>query len=445
MPVREVSFMNKFLISRLGIQGWIWMILAVAFFFPIQGCFKPAGKVIRVTTWLGEPHFHLLADTVKDFEKQHPGYQVRLEYVPYTSYEEKITSEMAAGTTPDILMLAVNNYVDLQLRGVLTDLTDFAQKDGMDLKNDYPGVVKRFSPGGRLYVLPQDTSPMGLVYYNRKAFREAGLPYPKADWSWPEPFLSICQKLMKKDASGKVTRWAFCDSWITNCDNFLFSSGGNFVDDTEHPTRLALDTPEAIRGFQFYWDLMHKYRVVPAPAAIQSFGIGNSVAAMFMNGTVAMMDSGLWETPNFLKTKGLDFDVVSFPAGPTGLRRWATGGAGFAIAATCKDKALAWEVVKILCSETAVAQLAETGWVLPADRKLAASDAFLKSPGAPSKAILLDMPDHSVYEPFLKNWSEIYYGNVNAAMDKAWEGKQTPSEILPGLTKEINKKFFNQK
>jgi multiple sugar transport system substrate-binding protein len=314
------------------------------------------------------------------------------------------------------------------------------------LKDDFPGVLNRFSPGGRLYALPQDTAPAGLVYYNRKVFRDAGVPYPQKDWTWPEPFLSICQKLEKRDAKGKVIRWAYSESYLANYDNFLFSSGGAYVDDTDHPTRLTLDTPEALRGIQFLWDLVYKYKVAPLPTSVQTFSPGGSIEEMFMNGQLAMLDSGPWNTPKFLQDKNLDFDFVPFPAGPTGIKAWSTGGSAFAISKACKNKDLAWIVAKAITSDEVVSKLAQTGWILPANSKLANSDVYLKSPGAPSKALVLDMPQYAHYEPVMNGWDEILYGNLGPAMDKAWMGgSKTPTEILPGLTKEINRKFFNQK
>jgi multiple sugar transport system substrate-binding protein len=306
----------------------------------------------------------------------------------------------------------------------------------------YPGVLKRFSPEGHLSVLPQDTAPMGLVYYNKKLFREAGVPYPKAGWSWPEPFLSTCKKLVKRDAAGKTVQWAYCESYVTNCTNFLWTEGGLLVDDTDKPTRLTLDSPECLKGYRFYWDMMHKLGVTPSPSNLQGFGVNDSVESMFLNGKLAMMTTGLWQVPKFLAQPGLEFDVVPFPKGPTGIKAWGTGGSGFAVAKSCRNKGLAWDLAKTLCSDEVVSQLASTGWIMPAKKSLAKSDAFLKSPGPAGKAYLPDMPEFSRYEPFLKTWTEMYYGQVYPALDPVWNGDKTPEQTLPDVTAAVNRKYF---
>ena len=281
------------------------------------GCGPNANEgVVRVAVFTSDPSLiKILNAAAAGIESRHPGLKVRLENIPYNNYQDKITTLMAAGDAPDVISIEVGNFVDLYMRGAFEDLTPYFQKDGMDPKAYYATELKRFSPGDRLYAMPSDLAPTGLVYYNKKIFDEAGVPYPTAKWSWPEPFLSICEKLVKKDKDGKIIRWAYADPYGTIADNFLLSNGGYYTDSEDHPTRMALDRPEAIQAFQFRWDMIHTYHVSPTPSQIQAFNFGPGAESLFANGQIAMMDSGIWHTPGFV-AKGLDFDVVEFPRGP---------------------------------------------------------------------------------------------------------------------------------
>ncbi len=406
------------------------------------GCGKNV-QTIRLAQFLTDPILIAkINQLASDIEKRHPGLHIEVDNIPYNEYQEKITTQMAAGNAPDIVYVEVNNFVDLYLRGVFEDLTPYCQKDGLDLKGYYPGVLGRFSPGGKVYAIPQDTAPSGLMYYNRKFFREAGLPYPKAGWTWPEPFLSICQKLVQKDASGHVTRWAYIDAYGVQYENFLFSNGANYVDNTEHPTRMILDSPRALEAIRFRWAMIQKDHVSPDPSQIQTFNLSAGQEEMFANGRAAMISSGIWQTPRFLQNKDLDFDVVEFPGGPHGDRGWGTGGSGYALSKSSKRKDLAWMVLKEITSEASVSQLAGTGMIQPALMKLAQSDVFLKSPGPEHKGILLQMPARSHYEPFLPNWNEIYYGTLGPALDPVWLGRKKPVDAIPAVNQRINEKFF---
>src|SRR5258708_4438120 len=259
-----------------------------------MGCSKSDENTIRVADFLTDPVLiQIINDTLYDIEKQNPGLKIKLETTPYNDYQQKVTTQMSAGNAPDILFVEVNNFVDLYLRGVLEDLDPYVTKDQMDLKPYYASVVHRFSPNGHLFAVPQDTAPMGVMYYNKKIFDEAGVPYPTGKWSWPEPFLSICQKLIKKDATGKQVRWAYTEANPINIENFVFSAGGNWVNDTDHPTPFTVDMPEGMAAAEFRNDMINKYHVSPSIPEMQAFKYGMGVENMFIDVKIAMMSSGI--------------------------------------------------------------------------------------------------------------------------------------------------------
>jgi ABC-type glycerol-3-phosphate transport system substrate-binding protein len=225
----------------------------------------------------------------------------------------------------------------------------------------------------------------------------------------------------------------------------MYSNGGSYVDDTNHPTRFTADSPAVMEAARFRWDLTHKYHVAPTTSEVQAFGFANSTQSMFLNGQVAMMVSGVWNVPTFLEKKDLEFDVARFPMSPKGGKGWTTGGSGFAVCSQSKNKELAWKVAKELVSPSALSQLAATGMIQPALMRLSKSEVFLKAPGPAHKAILLDMPQYSHYSPFMANWSELMDSSYTNSMDRVWLGDKTPEEVLPVVTKNINEKYFSKK
>ena len=45
---------------------------------------------------------------------------------------------------------------------------------------------------------------------------------------------------------------------------FVWSNGGELVDDEDAPTRFALDTPEATEAMQKFFDLRREHLVIPS-------------------------------------------------------------------------------------------------------------------------------------------------------------------------------------
>ncbi|HVZ81481.1 MAG TPA: sugar ABC transporter substrate-binding protein [bacterium] len=426
-------------LSRLALALVLSPLLAV-----MAGCTN-GEKPIRVSVFTTDHVLvKILADTIKSIETTRPDIKVKVENIPYNEYQDKLTILLAANNAPDVISIEAGNFSDLYLRDAFEDLTPYFERDKMDPKAYYPTALKRFSPGGKIYALPSDIAPIGLLYYNKKIFDEAGVPYPTSKLQWPEPFLSMCKKLVKKDADGKQVRWAYADPYGPQADDFFLSNGGYYMDSEENPTRMALDDPRVMEAYRFRVDMIYKWHVSPTNSEVQNYSFNNGAEGMFMNGKVAMMCSGLWHTPTFLE-KGIPFDVVEFPKGPGGKRGWQSGGTGYAIWKGCKDKEKAWEVVKALAGEELVSKLAATGMIQPALIQVAKSDAFLKSPGAANKKILLDMPKYSHYMPFVKGWAEIWYGQVGPALDPMWLGNKTPEEVIPRLNADLNKRYFGKK
>lgn len=419
--------------------------LCCALLLSSAGCLlKPKNPPVRVAVFTTDVNaIKILAEACAEAGRKHPGLKVKMENIPYGEYQNKISTLMAAGNAPDVISVEVSNFADLQLRDVLEDLTPYVAKDQMDMKEFYPGIVDRFSPGGKLYAIPSDTAPFGLMYYNQTLFDEAKIPYPKPSWNWTD-FLAICKKLTKKDASGKFTRWGYGDPYGTNFDNFMLSNGGYYTDSETNPTRMALDSPAVMQAIKFRRDMIYVYGVSPSPAQLQSYSFGAGVEDMFLNGQVAMMSSGIWHTPRFLQKEGLRFDVVEFPRGPKGNQGWGTGGSGYAICKASKNKENAWIILKEITGEDITKKVASTGLVQPALKRIAESDVFLKAPGPANKKILLKMPLKAHYGPYMKGWPEIQDRYRNG-IDPIWLGTKKPEEVLPKLNAEINKRFFGKK
>jgi ABC-type glycerol-3-phosphate transport system substrate-binding protein len=99
------------------------------------------------------------------------------------TYMEKVLTQFAAGDAPDVIFTEVNNFKEFADKGVLVDLMPYIKRDGLDMNDYYRQIIERFTIDGKLYVLPRDIAPICVIYYNKKFFDQAGIPYPKSDWN----------------------------------------------------------------------------------------------------------------------------------------------------------------------------------------------------------------------------------------------------------------------
>ena len=340
-------------------------------------------------------------------------------------------TQIASGLAPDVIFVEVNNFVDLYLRGAFEPLNPYIQADHLNLGAYYPEVVDRFTVKNQTYIIPRDTAPIGVIYYNKKAFDEAKVPYPTDNWTWAD-FVAIGKKVMKRDATGKVTRWGFVDDWPL-FDAWVYDAGGSFTDNVKNPLKWTFATdPNTLKGIQFRTDMMNKYKMMLPPSALSAMG-GMGSSDLFVNGSVAMFLSGIWKTPHFREIKDFKWDVVMLPKSTSGYRAFSTGGSGYGILKSSTHKKEAWELIKYISGEEGAKRLAATGLAQPAIMSVANSSVFLDGKDPQNKKMLLEAMKYVKYNPMCKNWFEVHDSIIVPALDKVWNGDEAPADAMARL------------
>ena len=398
------------------------------------GTEKPGRIPIKVAFWGSPEEIEIISDTVNRWQKSHPDIEVKLEHIPFGSYVSKILTEIAGRSAPDIIASEVNMFVSFADKDIFVNLNPYMEKDkSFDLSDFFPEVVDRYTVDGKVLGIPRDTAPMACIYYNKKLFDEAGVAYPTDDWDWND-LLEKAKKLTKFDKDGKVIQYGFySDMW----PNFVLEAGGKLVDNVKHPKKCLLDLPESMEGLQFMVDLSHKYKVSPTSNTFRNLGLG--VIQMFLMQRVAMFHSGIWETPMIRKNKEFDWDIAMFPKGPTGIRKFATGGTAYNILNTSKHPDQAWEVLKALSGDEGQIILAESGLAQPANRKIAEGEHFAGSNKPPlNKKMLNEAVKYIVYDPFNSKWREIRDLYISPEFDLMFNNLKTVKATVDVITPKAN-------
>ncbi|HPO15745.1 MAG TPA: extracellular solute-binding protein [Candidatus Hydrogenedentes bacterium] len=252
------------------------------------------------------------------FNSLHTTYRVVLD--PANNMLEKVIVQSLAGVGPDVFDCYDGYWLHAFVRsGVALDCTDEMARRGVYAESMWPCVLPHTVLDGRLYGHAGNASPLA-VWYNKKLFREAGIPEPTADWTWDE-CIDIAKRLTKVDDRGRPIQFGLMvdkNQWRLV---FLGQWGANVF--SPEGTRCILDAPAAQDATQFYADLIHKHHVIPTvseeTAIAASGGWGNSCTAQFAEGRGAMSIGGRWwlcllRLPDFA---GLELGAVTMPHGPT--------------------------------------------------------------------------------------------------------------------------------
>jgi len=268
-----------------------------------------AEKELNFTYWGSTFEKKAVEDVIDDFNKSHPGVHVNAQHIPQ-NYDEKIMTMITGGNAPDVGYVMGDTVQLWANQGVTKNLSPYFASDP-DLGSRME--VSRYRIGDGIAATNAALESM-IIFYNKKLFDDAGVPYPPSKWTeawkWDE-FVNIAKKLTK-DKNGNnalspnfdpenIEVYGFGhDRWWGQWMPFVYSNGGRLISDDGKT--VLMDQPETIQALQKFADLSWKHHVSPTPAATKSFPNNN---VMLQTGKVAMSLNGHW---NILDISQMGFE-----------------------------------------------------------------------------------------------------------------------------------------
>ncbi|GIP22805.1 sugar ABC transporter substrate-binding protein [Paenibacillus sp. J22TS3] len=298
-------------------------------------------KMLRFATWDTGDALKIEQDIAKKFEAAHPGTKVQVEAYA-DGFDQKLAAGFGATNPPDVMyMWDFPTY-----HQSLEPLDSYASKDkDLNIDDFYPGLFNYGKIDGKLYGIPAGFTTR-VVYYNKKLFDEAKVPYPKDGWTWQD-FQSIAAKL--SDKSKKQYGFGVrAENDTYDLQGFVWSNGSSFISDDGKKIDGYMNSKETAEAIQMLGDM------VKNGSAVLTGGKGQqSGDDIFKAGKIAMWESGIWPLESF-KTSGIDVGTVEIPAFPGKPVKGVLAESALSIAKDSKQKDLAWEFVKFYVSNESI-------------------------------------------------------------------------------------------
>lgn len=256
---------------------------------------------LRLYSTSGESNLPATKTLLEEYKK-YSGNTVKLETIAGDGdvIYKKIDVDLSAGGDVDLIPLqnpivhakyASNNW--------LLPLNDIYKADGVDYEKEFGKNLTKFA-GDKIYSLPYNIGTWA-VFYNKKLFDDAKLPYPKGEWTWDQ-YIETAKKLT--DSSKGIY-----GSTMPDYDNILYllaaqrgisgykADGSSNYDDAAYKESL-----------QWYADLGNKWKIQPSWLEIKSKKIPYDA---FMNGKYGMEFVGTWFSfaPQDTKTYPRDWKI----------------------------------------------------------------------------------------------------------------------------------------
>ncbi|MFJ3716645.1 ABC transporter substrate-binding protein [Streptomyces sp. NPDC090057] len=304
--------------------------------------------------WSAPNEVKAVRSLVAGFEKAHPNIHVN---VVGNMTDDKINQALRTGgdRAPDVISsFTTNNVGKFCSSGALIDLNPFFEKSGIDPETTFPKAMNEYTRfEGDRCTAPLLGDAYGL-YYNKTAFRKAGITAPPKTWS---EFEADAKKLTVS-RGGTYEQLGFMPDyhgWESTTEHYFGQFSPTYFD-KDGKSALAKD-PAFEKGFTL------QKRLVDELGGFQKLErfratLGDEWGARhpFHTGQVAMQLDGEWRLGMAEEAKpGFEIGVAPLPVPDDQADQYGKGyitGTIAGIAATSHKQNAAWELLKYMTTDT---------------------------------------------------------------------------------------------
>ena len=386
-------------------------------------------------------------DLAKDFNASQKDFKVSPTYKG--TYDETMTVAVAAfraGNAPHILQVfEVGTATMMAAKGAVKPVSEVMTLGGakFDAKAYIPAVAGYYTaPNGQMLSFPFNSSTP-IFYYNKDAFKAAGLDPNTAPSTWPEVALAAA----KLKTSGH--KCPFTTSWISWTQLESFSTWHNTLFATQNngfggpAARLAFNSPLHVRHFENLANMSKQGLFVYK-------GRGNAADVSFPSGECAMISASSGLYARVSKEAKFAYGMAPLPYYPDvagAPQNTVIGGASLWVMAGKKPeeyKGVAAFFNYLSKAEVQSATHKRTGYlpITSASYELTEKSGFYKeNPGT-------DVAVNQMIRKMTDKSRGIRLGNhvqirtiIDEETEQIWSGKQQPKEALEAAMKRGNEQL----
>lgn len=341
---------------------------------------------------------------------------VKVEIIPWDSYEEKYLTGVTSTDGPDVGWLYMEMFYDYIEMGALADLDAyFTDADKANYLYYDLGNIQ----GGQ-YALPFIVGNPRVLLANMDILAQAGVDAVPTTW---EELNAACDAVLANcpGVTPLVQDWGNPHYGSLNeiFWPYFWSAGGNIVDDEGN---LTIDSEGGLVAIEYINEMAQKGYLGTSATAC------DDVKVPFQNGEAAFV---FMATGNALKLEGVNWEYVTALQGPEDAETFVAADS-LVMFESCENKELASALIKYLTSTEVMTKYHQTITDQPpitVDEAYTGSEVFA--------TLFTDDADMMRSLPVFKGASSMYdalYKNIQSMM----LGELTPAEVLSKTTEYYN-------
>jgi multiple sugar transport system substrate-binding protein len=378
---------------------------------------EPQAAAAEVNLWTYYGDTGPAAPCVKaagdDFNAAQSAYVLKIRNLAFTDFNQQITTAIAAGATPDLMIVDNPDNARYSAAGALADLTDKVKAWGQG-DQFLPGPYNSTLYKGKNYGIPLGSNTV-VLWINTDMAAAAGLDInnPPKTWNEYEQWAAA----MTDKANGVYGTAMLAKKDETGTFLFLpwILQNGGTIDN--------LASPEAVGALAFWKNLIDK-GYAPKTAITDGFA---EIYQQFTTGKAGMMISGTWNVNSVPKdAPNLKWKVALLPYSKQPAS--SLGGENWAMFAASKQQDGAWEFLKFVTDPAYGTKLTDCMGYIPSRKDVLATVAE-KNKDNPTMLVFLKQMESAAARGPLANWSEVS-AVIQEAMQEALSGQKTPEQAM---------------
>jgi multiple sugar transport system substrate-binding protein len=258
------------------------------------------------------------------------------------NYFEKLQTQIAAGTMPDLYDMWEGYIQPYAENGALVNMDPYLENDAKIKKEDLvPAAVEAATWQGSIYALLIGFMPgPASVYYNADHLSEAGIADPTSDWTWDD--LRTMAKELVKGSGDMPERYGLAfDLWFVPWTYWIWSNGGDVFNTDQ--TSATLTDAKAVEALQYWADMVTVDKsVVPTDSIRQMQGGINALKT----GATSLYLGNTWDVATLKETPDFNWKAVLSPKSNAGTRTWYEHTWCWGISTQSKNPDLAWDYAR---------------------------------------------------------------------------------------------------
>ena len=270
------------------------------------GSGSSSGGRVNIVLWHGyvDTEGKAINAAAAKFNAGHPKIHITVQNYGNSDYAlQKVLTAIRGGHYPDIVYLYGSWAANVAQTPHAVDLAPMIKSDpSIDWNDFWPAERQAVTVDGKIIGVPALVDNLALVY-NKKLFRQAGVPFPTADWTWDD-FRAAARKLT--NPSAKQFGWAYVndasEDTVWRFDALLWQAGGDIL--TPDQKHAAFDSPAGVKAAT----LLQQMSTVDHSVYLDS---GNqNYVNLFNSGKIGMLFTGPWDLSQF---PDVDYGVQILP------------------------------------------------------------------------------------------------------------------------------------